>query len=244
MKHSIVLLLCGLFTKTCLSQSNISGLHFGKYEGIELIYFKQVSDTSARVDRMNETWGKKTLTIDSNGTFLLEFPVPHPTTAVDLKRAAKGRWFRVNDTLVLNSYHPYSNFIKVEERKINSKRIQVKLKYIFEGKEYHPPLSVRVNNKEEKMVDTERKRWTHFPLDTVDRLLIEYWVGPTSTYREWVYRPSNRNSNSFIITAIDNGDADNFVFENYKLLIVGSSLMQVDKVFYLRENCFKATNFR
>jgi hypothetical protein len=30
----------------------------GKYEGIEIRYIKHVSDTSNRVDRINETWGK------------------------------------------------------------------------------------------------------------------------------------------------------------------------------------------
>jgi hypothetical protein len=80
MKYLTILLFCGVLTKNSLCQSNRSALNFGKYEGIELIYFKHASDTSRKVDRMNETWGKKTLTIDSNGTFLLEFPVPYPTT--------------------------------------------------------------------------------------------------------------------------------------------------------------------
>lgn len=231
-------------TKLSLSQSNQSGVHFGAYEGIEIIYLKHVSDTSSKVDRMNELWGKKTLTLDSNGTFRLEFPVPNPTTVGGLKRLAKGRWVKIEDTLLLNSIHSYSDLIKVKEGKANGKRIRVKLNYTHEGEEYYPPLSVRINNQREKMVDTKRNQWTHFPMDTVKALLVELWVGPTSTYREWVYKPINRNSNSFEIGVTDSGDETNFVLENYKLLIVGSSLTQIDKVFWLRENCFKATNFR
>lgn len=244
MKHLSILLLFGILAKNSFSQSYHSEFHFGTYEGIEIIYLKHASDTSSKVDRMNELWGKKTLTIDSNGTFQLEFPVPNPTTVGGLKRLAKGRWSRINDTLVLSSFRPYSDFIKVKERKANGKRIKVKLKYTNEGEEYYPPLSVRINNQQEQMIDTKRKQWTHFPMDTVKTLLVELWVGPTSTYREWVYKPINTNSNSFEINVTDSGDGTNFILENYKLLIVGSSLMQIEKVFWLRENCFKATNFR
>jgi hypothetical protein len=244
MKYLTILLLFGVLPKISLGQSDHSGLHMGKYEGTDLIYFKHSSDTSSKVDRMNETWGKKTLTLNSNGTFLLEFPVPHPTTAVGLKRLAEGRWVRINDTLILNSHHPYTDFITVKERKVNGKRIKVKLNYTHKGKNYHPPLSVRINNQQEKMIDTKRKHWTYFPIDTVKTLLVEYWVGPTSTYREWVYKPINRNSNSFVISVTDSGDDVNFVVEDYKLLIVDSSLAQINQVFRLRENSFKATNFR
>ncbi|RZL10767.1 MAG: hypothetical protein EOO89_20820 [Pedobacter sp.] len=230
--------------KNSFSQSTHSGLQFGKYEGVEIKYLKHASDTSSKVDRMNERWGKKTLTIDSNGTFLLEFPVPYPTTTVEPNRLTTGRWFMRKDTLVLNSFHPYSDFIKVDERKVKDKRIRVKLSYAYKGEKYYPPLSVRINSQDEKMIDTKGKQWTYFPSDTVKKITIEHWVSPTSTNREWVYRPLNGNSNSFAITVTDTGERDNFVVEDYKLLIVGSSLMQIDQVFRLRENCFKATNFR
>ena len=174
----------------------------------------------------------------------MEFPVPNPTTIGGLKRLAKGHWARTKDTLILNSFHPYSDFIKVKEKKVGGKRIKVKLNYTHEGEEYYPPLSVRINNEQEQMIDTKRKQWTYFPRDTVKRLLVELWVGPTSTYREWVYKPINSNSNSFEISITNSGDDTNFIVEDYKLLIVGSSLMQIDQVFWLRENCFKATNFR
>src|SRR5687768_9987454 len=62
MKQLITLLLCGFLAKSSPSQSNKLWQVFGKYEGIEIKYLKHVSDTSAKVDRMNETWGKKTLT--------------------------------------------------------------------------------------------------------------------------------------------------------------------------------------
>jgi hypothetical protein len=244
MKHLTILLFCGVLMKSSFSQSSHSGMHFGKYEGVEIKYLKHVSDTSSKVDRMNETWGKKTLTIDSNGTFLLEFPVPHPTTTVEPNRLTKGRWLMIKDTLVLNSHHLYSDFIKVDERKVKGKRIRVKLNYTYEGEKYYPPLSVSINSQEEQMIDTKRKQWIYFPLDTVKKLLIEHWVSPTSANREWVYRPLNKNSNSFVITVTDSGDRNNFVVEDYKLLIVGSSLIQIDQVFRLRENLFKATNFR
>lgn len=243
MKQLINLLLCGFLAKHSLGQPNQSQFS-GKYEGIEIKYLKHVSDTSTKVDRMNETWGKKTLTINSNGTFLLEFPVPYPTTAIGLRRSARGRWTRINDTLILNSYHPYSDYIKVEERKINRKRIQVKLNYTYEGEEYYPGLSVGINNQEEQMIDTKRKRWTYFLLDTVKTVLIEHWVSPTSTDREWVYRPLNKNSNSFVITVTDSGDGNKFIVGDYKLLIVDSYLKQIDQIFRLGENLFKATNFR
>src|SRR5690348_10574204 len=123
MKHLAILLLCGVLTISSFSQSNHSRLHFGIYEGVEIKYLKHVSDTSNRIDRMNETWGKKTLTLDSNGTFVLEFPVPYPTTIGGLKRTSRGRWVRKGDTLILNSYHPYSDFISVKERQVNGKRI-------------------------------------------------------------------------------------------------------------------------
>lgn len=244
MKHLTLLLFCGILAKNSLSQSNHSELHIGPYEAIEIIYFKHATDTSGKVDRMNEIWGKKILTLDSNGAFLLEFPVPHPTSAVGLTRLAQGHWSRKDDTLVLNSYHPHSNFIKVKERKVGGKRIKVKLNYTNEGEVYYPPLSVRINNQQEQMIDTKRRQWTYFPTDTVKTLLVELWVGPTSTYREWVYKPVNSNSNSFEISVTDCRDKANFIVENYKLLIVGSSLMQIDKVFWLRENCFKAINYR
>jgi hypothetical protein len=244
MKQLITLLLCGFLAKSSLSQSNQSWQVFGKYEGIEIKYLKHVSDTSAKVDRMNETWGKKTLTLDRNGTFLLEFRVPYPTTVIGLKRATRGRWVRIKDTVVLNSYHPYSDFIKVEEKKVNRKRIRVKLEYTYDGEIYYPALDISINNQTSQTINTRRKKWAYFSLNTVKIIEIEKYAGPTSTDREWVYRPVNSNSNSFIISVTDNVEGNNFVVEDYKLLIVGSSLVQIDQVFRLRENLFKATNER
>ncbi len=244
MKHLAILLLLGLFTKNSFSQSNHPDLLFGKYEGIEIRYLKHVTDTTNKIDRMNETWGKKTLTLDSNGTFLLEFPVPYPTTAMGLKRSAAGRWKRINDTLILDSYKPYSAYIKVKEKKDNHKNIQVKLKYTHNGKKYYPGLSIRINNREEQMIDTRDKKWISLPLDTVKKITIEHWAGPTSTDREWVYKTKNIESNSFEIIVKDSDAKTNFVLEDYKLLITDSALMQIDKVFRLSENRFKFKNFR
>lgn len=244
MKHLIVFLLCGFIVKYSLCQSNHSGLLFGKYKGIEIRYIKHVSDTSGKVDRMNETWGKKDLSLDSNGTFLLEFPVPYPTTMIGLTRSTKGNWVRINDTLILNSYYPYRDFMRVKERKTGRKHIQNKLGYTDEGKKYYPGLEVSINDQVSQMIDTRRKSWTYFPSDTVKKIEIKQYAGPTSTMREWVYRPINKSSNSFVISVTDNVNGNNFVVENYKLLIVGSSLVQIVRVFNLKENCFKATNFR
>jgi hypothetical protein len=58
MKHLTIFLICGFIGKYSFCQSIHSGFFFGKYEGIEIRYIKHVSDTSNRVDRMNETWGK------------------------------------------------------------------------------------------------------------------------------------------------------------------------------------------
>lgn len=243
MKHLAIFILCGFISKYSLSQSNHSGLLFGKYEGIEIRYLKHFEDTSTRVDRMNKIWGKKDLTLDSNGTFLLEFPVPYPTTIIGLRRSTRGRWIRIKDTLVLNSYHHYSDFIKVTERKVRRNRIQVKLKYTAEGKIYYPVLDISINNQTSLPIDTKRP-WTYFHLDTVKIIEIEKYAGPTSTDREWVYKTVNRNSNYFVITLTDNIEGNNFVVEDYKLLIVDSSLVQIDQVFKLKENCFKTTNFR
>jgi hypothetical protein len=243
MKHLTILLLCGFLAKTSLSQSNHSGLFFGKYEGIEIRYYKHVGDTSTHVDRLNKTWGTKNLTLDSNGTFLLEFPVPWPTTRICPMRSTKGRWVKINDTLVLNSYHPYSDFIKVTEKKVKRNRIQVKLNYTYDGEIYYPALGISINNQTSLTIDT-RRPWTYFPFDTVKIIEIELYAGPTSTDREWVYKTVNRNSNYFVITLTDNVEGNNFVVEDYKLLIVGSSLVQIDRVYNLKENCYKATNFR
>lgn len=243
MKNLTTLLLFGLIAKYSLSQSNHPRLFFGKYEGVEIRYYKAAGDTSTRVDRMNETWGKKKLTLDSNGTFLLEFPVPYPTTRIGLTRSTKGKWIRIRDTLVLNSHHPYNDFIKVKEKKISRNRVQVKLSYNHERVKYYPSLYTSINNQEEQMVDT-RKRWTYFPLDTVKRIELRLYAGPTSTEREWVYKPINRNSNCFVISVTDNIEGNNFVLEDYRLLIVDSSLVQIGRVFNLKENCFKAKDFR
>ena len=193
---------------------------------------------------MNETWGKKTLTLDSSGTFLLEFPVPYPTTVIGLKRSAAGRWKRINDTLILDSYQPYSAFIKVKEKKVDHKHIQVKLNYTYGGKKYYPGLSIRINNQEEQMINTRESKWIYLHVDTVRTILIEHWAGPTSTDREWVYRPKSTESNSFTITVSDSDATTNFIVENYKLLIMDSSLMQIDQVFRLSGNGFKFKNFR
>ena len=93
------------------------------------------------------------------------------------------------------------------------------------------------------MIDT-RRRWTYFPLDTVKRIEIKLYAGPTSTEREWVYKARNRNSNYFVISVTDHIEGNNFVFEDYRLLIVDSSLVQIGRLFNLKENCFKPKDFR
>jgi len=84
-----------------LSQSNNSKLFFGKYEGIEPVFYKIAGDTSTRIDSINNTWGKKTLTLNSNGSFSLEFPDRWPRASIVQTRSVKGYWVRVKDTLIL-----------------------------------------------------------------------------------------------------------------------------------------------
>lgn len=256
MKHLTILLLCSLITNRASSQSHHAALFLGKYEGIESRYYKGVDDTSKKVNRidkawgpitpdsnMNKRWGTKQLTLDSNGTFLLEFPVPYPTSRICPPRSSRGRWLRIKDTLILNSYYSYSDFMKIRERKVNRNRIEIKLKYIVDGKSYYPNLEISINNHAGQMSDT-RHPWTHLPLDTVRILEIKKYAGPNSTEREWVCKPAKRNSNYFVITLIDNIEGNNFVVEDYKLLISDSSLVQIDQLFNLSENRFKAASLR
>lgn len=62
MKYLFILLLCTFTIKSSLCQSNNPKLVFGKYEATEIIFYKIASDTSKRIDDMNNVWGKKTLT--------------------------------------------------------------------------------------------------------------------------------------------------------------------------------------
>lgn len=212
---------------------------FGRYEGIEIRYLQAAGDTSSKADRMNERWGKKKLTLDSSGTFLLEFPVPYPTTRIGLTRSTKGKWSCKGDTLILNSYHPYSDFIRVKERRVDRDSLRIKLKkYTYGRARYYPSLEMIINNREPLMIDT-KNRWTYLPPDMVKTIRLALYAGPTSTEREWLYTVVNRNSNSFAISVKDNIEGNNFVVEDYKLLIAGSSLLQIDRVFRLDENCFK-----
>jgi len=237
MKDLIIFLLCAFIAKSSLGQSNKSGLRLGKYEGIEIFFFRVQGDTSTEVDKMNERWGKKSLSLDSNGSFLLEFPVHWPRTIIGQKRIARGSWVKIKDTLILNSYYHYNDFIKVKEKKVNRNRIQVKLTYECDGKEYYPFLTVSINDKTTGIT----RPWTYFPLDKVKVIEIDRDFPPSD--HKWVYKPVNGNSNHFVISLIDNIEGNNYVLENYKLLIVGSSLMQINRLFNLNGNCFKAKNF-
>lgn len=238
MKHLTIFLLLGFIIKRSPGQSSDPELFFGKYKGVEIRYYKGTGDTSSRVDRMNDTWGRKLLTLDSNGTFLLEFPVPYPTTRIGLTRSTKGKWTRIQDTLILNSHHPNSDFIKVKEKRVRRNHIQIKLTYTAEGVKYYPGLFTVINNQEEQLIKT-RRSWTYFPKETVEKMEFRLYAGPTSTEREWFYKTVNKKSNHFRISVIDNIEGNNFAVENYKLLIRGAALVQIDRVFNLRENCFK-----
>jgi hypothetical protein len=232
MKQLTILLLCGFIVKSSISQSNNSGLFFGKYKGLETVFYKLEGDTSTHIDDLNDTWGKKTLTLNSDGSFLLEFPDRWPRASMVQTKATQGNWTRIKDTLVLNSHYAYSDFIKVKEYKTDSNHIQVKLTY--EGKKYYPDLSVSINN---KAIDTRSNPWTYFPLDTVKNIEINRYNAPSD--HKWVYRTANKNNNCFVVSLIDNVKGNNFVVEEYRLLIVGSSLIQIDEVFKLEGNCFK-----
>ena len=80
---------------------------------------------------------------------------------------------------------------------------------------------------------------TQFPLDTVNAIEIKHYVGPNSTDNEWFYKPLNCKSNFFEIWLTNVIKGNNFVLENYRLIIRESSLIQIDKVFYLLGNCYK-----
>ncbi|MEO6252806.1 MAG: hypothetical protein ABIO79_05850 [Ferruginibacter sp.] len=237
MKHAFIFLICGFIFKFTLSQCTQPKLFFGNYEGVELRYFKLSTDTSDFVDRLNKTWGTKKLTLDSNGTFTMKFPIPWPSTIIG-DRLTKGNWVKKNDTLILNSYYLYKDFMKVKERITNRNHIQVKLKY--EGvKRYYPSLSLSVND-QTKM--TNDKPWTYFPLDTVK--IIEIDSDYKVNNHKWRYKTINKKSNYFIISLCQNIEDNNFVLEDYKLLIIGLSLIQIDKEFELVDNRFEAKNFR
>jgi hypothetical protein len=232
MKHTFIILFCGLISEFCYGQSR---LFFGKYEGIELRYFKASADTSNEIGSKNKIWGTKKLILDSNGTFTIEFPVPWPTTIIGLKRFASGTWVKHNDTLILNSYYLHSDFMKVKESKKNIKQLQLRVNYESEGKEYFPYLEITINKKTLGI----KRPLTEFPLDTVNAIEIKHYVGPNSTDNEWFYKPLNCKSNFFEIWLTDEIKGNNFVLKNYRLLIQETSLIQIDKVFYLLGNCYK-----
>jgi hypothetical protein len=140
MKYLTVILFFALIAKYSWCQSHPPQLFFGEYEGIEIRYYQAASDTSNRAERMNETWGKKKLTLDSNGSFMLEFKVPYPTTRIGLTRTTKGKWVRKGDTLILNSHFVYTDFMKVKEKKRRLDSVQIKLKYTSDGIKYYPGL--------------------------------------------------------------------------------------------------------
>jgi hypothetical protein len=240
MKHLLFFILWGLFTNFSFCQSNKSSLIFGKYEGIEMRYYKKEGEYLLEDDRKNKTFGTKTLTIDSNGSFKLEFPVPYPTTGIGLKRFASGNWTILNDTLILNGYYRNEDFIKVKERKRRINQIQIKIDYENEGKKYTPYLEISINKKNLGI----KRPWTYFPLDTLKTILIEHYAGPTSTDSEWTYNVKNKKSNHFRIWLTDEIEGNNFIVENYKLLIRDSSLIQIDKIFNLKENIYRSTNLR
>ena len=240
MKQLSILMFFGFLTQSSFAQSKGLSLNFGKYEGVEMRYYVKEGDYIVADDRKNRTWGTKTLIIDSNGTFKLEFPVPHPTSGIGLKRFASGNWTIVNDKLILNGYYRKEDFIKVKERKRKISQMQVQIDYENEGKKYTPYLEISINK---KTVGIKRP-WTYFPLDTLNTILIEHYAGPTSTDSEWTYSVRNKKSNYFKIWLTNEIKGNNFIVENYKLLIRDSSLVQIDKIFKLRENTYNLTNLR
>jgi hypothetical protein len=236
MKHVSIILIFGFVFKFSLSQPNQTKLFFGNYEGLELRYFKLSTDTSDHVERLNKTWGTKKLTLDSNGTFIMRFPIPWPSTLTG-ERLTKGNWVVKNDTLILNSHYLYKDFMKVKERITNRNYIQVKLKY--KGvKRYYPSLSLSINEQSKMTNDTP---WTYFPLDVAKIIEVDrdYKVND----HKWKYKVDNKKSNHFVISLEQEIEENNFVLENYKLIILGSSLVQIDKEFNFVDNSLKAINF-
>ena len=104
---------------------------------------------------------------------------------------------------------------------------------------YYPNLSVTINN---KVLDTRSNPWTYFELDTVGTIQIDRRNAPRD--HTWIYKTVNRNSNCFVISLTDDIQGNNFVLEEYRLLISGQKLLQIDKIFELEENYYKAKNFR
>jgi hypothetical protein len=240
MKQITITLICSFIFKISFSQINQTKLFFGNYEGIELRYIKSSTDKYNSVDTKNKLWGTKKLTLDSNGTFKIQFPVPWPTTIIGLERFSSGIWTKRNDTLFLNSYYGHKDFMKVKESETTANETQLKVNYESGGKEYFPYLEITINDKTLGI----KRPLTKFPLDTVNAIKIKHFVGPNSTDNEWYYKPIKSKSNFFEIWLTNNINGNNFVIENYKLLIRESSLIQIDNVFNLKENCYKSTNFR
>lgn len=226
--------------KLSLCQPGNSRLIFGKYEGIQIKYLAHVSDTSGKADRMNKTWGTKTLVLDSSGTFSLTFPVPYPTTRIYPNRFTTGKWERVGDTLILNTHYAYKDFIKAREKRTGDTMIRVSVRYTDQEKIY-PDMDVIINKKTEA---TRGKQWVRFPLDTVSIIKIGRYAGPTSWEQEWLYRTKNSNSNYFKISVKRAIEGNNFVLEDYKLLITDSSLVQVKQAFELNVRKYKLADSR
>lgn len=227
MKTSITFLLYLFMVKIAFAQPAGTRLIFGKYKGVQVKFYTHVSDTTDRVEHMNKACCTKILILDSSGNFSLEFQVPGPTTRIYPKRYTRGKWARVGDTLILNTLYSYSDFIKVKERKTAGDHIQVSVTYQVK-KRYYPDVDVIINDVEKA---TAGKTWVYFPLDTVEVIKIGRYAGPTSWEREWLYRTKNSNANYFKISVKSEIKGNDFVMENYKLLIKDASLIQLKEAF-------------
>ncbi len=173
MKQMTITLICSFIFKISFSQLNQTKLFFGDYESIEVRYIKSVTDKSNEVDIKNKLWGTKKLTLDSNGTFKIQFPVPWPTTIIGLERFSSGTWTRRNDTLFLNSYYGHKDLMKVKESETTANETQLKVNYESGGKEYFPYLEITINKKTLGI----KRPLTKFPLNTVDAIKIKHFVG-------------------------------------------------------------------
>jgi hypothetical protein len=232
-----LILICSIISEKSLCQINNPTQIFGKYEATEILFYAMAGDTSYEVDKKNEAYGYKSLILDSNGTFKLEFPLQGFTSIIGGNRFTSGTWKLQNDTLSLRSYYLHKDFMRVIEKKRNHNQIKLKIHYESNGKLYYPYLEININN---KTLGIKRPH-TYFPPDTVNEIKIYHYVGVTTTDNEWFYKTKNKNSNYYKIALIENIKGNNYVVENYRFLLIDSKLEQIDRIFNLKDNSFKKT---
>jgi hypothetical protein len=218
-----------------------SKIIIGKYEGVERRYYNVVGDTGDFAEKQSRYCCKKTLILDSNGTFYFDFSDYWPRQSQVTMRITNGNWEINNDTLILNSKYQYKNFIRVKESHIKNlesgiAKIQIRYK---KSKKYFPNLDIEIGDYK---IKTENKPWISIQSRELRELKI--FRRNSVSDREWFYRIKNINSNYLKIRLIAEIERNNFVLENYKLLIKDKDLIQIEKKeFDLINNKYTLSNF-